>query len=123
MGLTCTIDTRDSAITPTKGSYLELEFLASPRLFGSSQDFSLACLDARTCFVPLPSIKLVIAIQARAELASNAASSSVKIFSAAIYFQRRPFSCPSSFHDEFYMAFQRSSLLVAIGKYCLGRWL
>jgi len=35
----------------TKGSYLD--FLASQRSFGPSQDFSLACLDARTYIEPL----------------------------------------------------------------------
>ncbi len=69
VGFTCTIDTRDSTITPTKGSYLDLDFLASPRLFGSSQDFGLACLDARTYIEPFSMWKLVLAFQARVEAA------------------------------------------------------
>jgi outer membrane protein assembly factor BamA len=69
LGFGLTFDTRDSSMTPTKGGYLDLGFMASPSLIGSSQDYSLACLDARTYLALLPSRKLVLALQARAEAA------------------------------------------------------
>jgi hemolysin activation/secretion protein len=43
--------------------------MASPILIGSSQDFSLACLDARTYVALLPSWRMALALQARAEVA------------------------------------------------------
>lgn len=69
VGFALCFDTRDSAITPTKGGYLDLTAMAASHVIGSSQDFILSCLDARAYLRPLPASKLVLALQARAEAA------------------------------------------------------
>jgi outer membrane protein assembly factor BamA len=69
LGFTVTFDSRDSSITPTKGSYLDLAIMAAPSMIGSSQDFGLACLDARAYIAAFSPWNSVLALQARTEVA------------------------------------------------------
>lgn len=69
LGFGLTYDKRDFPMTPTEGGYVDLGLLFSPRLLGSSQEYGLACLDARTYLVLHPTWRPVLALQVRIEAA------------------------------------------------------